>query len=91
LVEKRQKWYSGEKAVHTLAVGDRIAVFDSLSGGGIGVVQKIEGDDMWYTMWSLNVIYREPVKDVKWNKRNWRWETTGLGMMTKLEQMMGKR
>ncbi len=30
LIEKRQKWYSGEKVVHTLAVGDRIAVFSDV-------------------------------------------------------------
>ena len=41
---------------------------------------------MYYTMFSPNMIYRKPVKDVQWNEQNWRWETTGLGMMRKLEQ-----
>jgi hypothetical protein len=86
LVEKRQKWYSGEKAVHTLAVGDRIAVFSGVDGGGIGVVTEIASDDMFYTMFNPNVIYRKPVKSVQWNETNWRWETTGLGFMRKLEQ-----
>jgi hypothetical protein len=84
LIEKRQKWYSGEKVVHTLAVGDRVAVFGGAVGGGIGVVREINGDEMYYTMFSLNVVFRKKVKDVEWNERNWRWETTGLGMMRKL-------
>jgi hypothetical protein len=86
LIEKQKKWYSGEKAVHTLAVGDRIAVFSDANSGGIGVVQEIDGDEMYYTMFSLNVIFRKRVKDVVWNERNWRWETTGLGSMRKLER-----
>lgn len=90
LIEKRQKWYSGEKVVHTLAVGDRIAVFSDVNGGGIGVVREIDGDEMYYTLFSLNVIFHKKVKDVVWNERNWRWETTGLGMMRKLEQAMGR-
>ena len=85
LVEKRQKWYSGEKVVHTLAVGDRIAVFSDVNGGGIGVVREIDGDDMYYTMFSLNVVYRKPVKEVLWNEKNWRWETSGLGFLRKLQ------
>ena len=89
LTEKRQKWYSGEKAVHPLAVGDRVAVFSGVNGG-IGVVRKIDGDDMYYTMFSLNEVFRKKVKDVAWNGRNWRWETSGLGTMGKLEQAMGR-
>jgi hypothetical protein len=90
LIEKRQKWYSGEKAVHTLAVGDRIAVFSDVNGGGIGVVREIDGDEMYYTLFSPNVIYHKKVKDVVWNERNWRWETSGLGFMRKLEPAMGR-
>jgi hypothetical protein len=90
LIEKRQKWYSGEKAIHTLAVGDRLAVFGGMMGpgGGIGIVREIKGDDMYYTMFSLNVIFHKKVKDVMWNERNWRWETNGTGFMRKLEQAM---
>ena len=88
LIEKRQKWYSGEKAVHTLAVGDRIAVFSD-ANGGIGVVKEINGDEMGYTLFDPNVIYHKKVKDVVWNERNWRWETSGTGFMRKLEQTMG--
>ena len=84
LIEKRQKWYSGEKVVHTLAVGDRVAVFGDVNGGGIGVVKEINGDGMYYTLGSPNVIYHKKVKDVVWNERNWRWETSGLGSMRKL-------
>ena len=61
-------------------------MFSDVNGGGIGVVREINGDEMYYTMFSLNVIFRKKVKDVEWNERNWRWETTGLGMMRKLEQ-----
>jgi len=90
LIEKRQNWYSGEKAVHTLAVGDRIAVFSDVSGGGIGVVREINGDEMYYTMFSLNVIFHKKINEVVWDERNWRWETTGVGSIRKLEQAMGK-
>ena len=86
LIEKRQKWYSGEKAKHTLAVGDRLAVFSCLNGGGIGVVKEINRDDIYYTLFAPSVIYHKKVKDVVWSERNWRWETTGLGKMRKLEQ-----
>jgi len=86
LIEKRQKWYSGEKVVHTLAVDDRIAVFNDVNGGGIGVVREINGDEMCYTLFSLNVVFHKKVRDVVWNERNWRWETSGLGFMRKFEQ-----
>jgi len=84
LVEKRQKSYSGEKAVHTLAVGDRIAVFSDVNGGGIGVVKEIDGDSMHYTLFAPDMVYHKKLKDIVWNDHNWRWETTGLGMMRKL-------
>jgi hypothetical protein len=91
LVEKRLRWYSGEKAIHTLAVGDRIAVFTDVNGGGIGVVREINGDEICYTMFSLNVVFQKKVKDVVWNEQNWRWETTGTGFLRKLEQARGDR
>jgi hypothetical protein len=90
LIEKRQKWYSGEKAVHPLAVGDRIAVLGGANGGGIGVVREIDGDEMYYMLFSLNVSFHKKVKDVVWNERNWRWETKGTGFLRKLEQAMGR-
>ena len=83
LIEKRKEWYT-RKSAHTLAVGDRVAVLGGMDGGGIGVVTEIKGDDMYYTMFSLNVVYRKPVKEVLWNEKNWRWETSGLGFMRKL-------
>jgi hypothetical protein len=89
LIEKRQKWYSGEKVVHTIAVGDRVAVFSDVNGG-IGVVREINGDEMYYTMFSLNAIFHKKIKEVVWDERNWRWETTGVGSIRKLEQAMGK-
>jgi len=89
LVEKRKQWY-GNKVIPPLAVGDRIAVFSEVDDGGIGVVREIDGDEIYYTLFSLNVVYRKKVTDVVWNERNWRWETSGLGFMRKLEQAMGK-
>lgn len=83
LVENWKKWNS-TKTVHTLAVGDRIAVFSGVNGGGIGVVTEIKGQDVYYTMFAANVIYHKKVKDVQWSERNWRWETSGLGIMRKL-------
>lgn len=77
LVEKRKQWYAEHPKTHTLAVGDRVAVFGSTSG--IGIVQEISGDEMYYTLFSANVTYHKKVKDVQWNEQNWRWETTGTG------------
>jgi hypothetical protein len=56
------------------------------SNSGIGIVKEISNGDMRYTMFNPNVIYRKPVKEVLWNDRNWRWETTGVGSIRKLEQ-----
>jgi hypothetical protein len=84
LIEKRQKWYEDHPKTHTLAVGDRVAVFGGVDGGGIGIVKELVGDDMFYMMFNPNVIYRKPIKSVQWNDKNWRWETTGLGFMRKL-------
>jgi hypothetical protein len=88
LVEKRKQWY-GNKVIPPLAVGDRVAVLGGTDGGGIGVVTEITGDDMYCTMFSLNVVYRKPVKEVLWNEKNWRWETSRLGFTRKLEQADG--
>jgi len=85
LIEKRKDWYT-RKSAHTLAKGDRIAAL----GGGIGIVAEIKGGDMYYTMFNPNVIYHKKLKDVRWNERNWRWETTGTGFMRKLEQAIGR-
>lgn len=87
LVEKRKKWYEedhGDK--HVLAVGDRIAVFSDLNDGGIGIVHEINNGDAYYTLFSPNVIWRKPVKEILWNQRNWRWETSALGSMRKQER-----
>jgi hypothetical protein len=85
LIEKWKQWDS-KKITHTLAVGDRVAVFSSVKGGGIGVVTGIDGDGLYYTLFNANVVYHKRLKEIVWNERNWRWETTGLGMMRKLEQ-----
>ncbi len=85
LIEKRKKWYTENPDAPKLAVGDRVAVL-GIRGGGIGVVKEIVGDDMWYTMFSPDTMYRKPVKSVVWNERNWRWETSGVGSMRKLER-----
>jgi hypothetical protein len=84
LVEKRAQWYADNPKIHTLAKGDRVAVFSDVNGGGIGVVTEIDGEEMYYTMFAPNVVYHKNVKDVKWNDKNWRWETTGTGAMRRL-------
>ena len=91
LLEKRQKWYEDHPKTHTLAVGDRVAVFGGVDGGGIGIVKELVGDDMFYMMFNPNVIYRKPVKSVQWNDKNWRWETTGFGFMRKLKRETAPR
>lgn len=85
LIAKRKDWYNKARK-HALSVGDRVAVFDNVTGGDIGIVREISNGEMHYTMFNPNVIYRKPVKDVAWNERNWRWETTGFGFMRKLER-----
>jgi hypothetical protein len=83
LIERWQKWNS-HKIEHTLAAGDRVAVLGD--GGGIGVVKEIDGEELYYTLFAPNAVYHKKLKDIFWKERNWRWETTGLGMTRKLEQ-----
>jgi len=84
LIEKRQKWYTDNPKTHTLAVGDRVAVLGGMDGGGIGIVQEINGDEMYYTLFAPDMVYNKKLKDIVWNEQNWRWETTGTGAMRKL-------
>jgi hypothetical protein len=86
LIEKRKKWYQEHPKTHTLAVGDRVAVLGGMDGGGIGVVKEIDGEELYYTLFAPNVVYRKKLKDIVWNEQNWRWEMTGLGFMRKREQ-----
>jgi hypothetical protein len=86
LIEKRKKWYQEHPKTHTLAVGDRVAVLGGMDGGGIGVVKEIDGEELYYTLFAPNVVYRKKLKDIVWNDQNWRWETTGTGAMRKLKQ-----
>jgi hypothetical protein len=87
LVERGQKWYEEHpKKIQTLKVGDRVAVMSSLAqGSGIGIVKEIKDGVMYYTMFSPTTVYSKPVNDVHWNEQNWRWETSGLSSMRKLE------
>jgi hypothetical protein len=86
LIEKRKKWYEeAHGKTHVLEVGDRVAVFDHLTGGGIGIVHEIKNGEMYNTMFSPDVIYCKRASEVVWNEKNWRWETTGKGAMRKLE------
>jgi hypothetical protein len=80
-----ERWKKKTAPHAPLAVGDRIAVFSDANGGGIGVVKEIVGDEFYYTLFSPHTVYHKKIKDVQWNERNWRWETTGLGMMRKLK------
>ena len=85
LIERWKNWNSTKIEHAPLAAGDRVAVCSDFNDGGIGVVKEIRGDEMYYTLFSSNVIYHKKIKDVVWNERNWRWETSGLGSMRKLE------
>jgi hypothetical protein len=90
LVEKRANWYRNQNH-DPIAHGDRLAVFATNFGeGGIGIVTEVKGDDVFYMLFSPNVIYHKNVRDIRWNDQNWRWETTGQGSMRRLEQAMGK-
>jgi hypothetical protein len=87
LIERWQKWDSNKIAPPPLAVGDRLAVFSSVNGGGIGVVKEIDDEGLYFTLFNPNVIYHQRFKDVVWNERNWRWETSGLGCVRKMEHV----
>lgn len=67
--------------IQGLVVGDRVCVLGDK--GGIGIVKKIDGTDFYYSLFN-NMIYRKRIKDVKWCEKTWRWETTGLGVSTRL-------
>jgi hypothetical protein len=45
---------------------------------------------MYYTMFSLNVIFHKKIKEVVWDEQNWRWETIGVGSIRKLEKGLGR-
>ena len=80
LIERWEKWDS-TKITPALKVGDRVAVFSEMNGGGIGVVKEFEGNDVYYTLFNANIVYHKPLKEIIWNEQNWRWETSGLGSM----------
>lgn len=46
---------------------------------GMGIVTDIVGEEVYYTIFAANTIYHKQLKDIVWNNRNWRWETSGLG------------
>lgn len=83
LIERWKKW-NDTKIVRTLAVGDCIAVFSDVNGGGIGVVKEIRGDNVYFTLFRPNDVYYKRLKDIVWNEQNWRWEVSGLVSMGKL-------
>jgi hypothetical protein len=78
LIDQAQSRQSECSAIRNLAVDDRVCVLGD--NGGIGIVKRIEGKEFYYTLFNPNVIYRKRIRDVKWSDRNWRWETTGLGV-----------
>jgi hypothetical protein len=80
LCTKRAQWYADSPKIRNLAEGDRVVVLGET--GGIGIVKLIEGEEFWYNLFNPNVFYRKRIKDVKWSDRNWRWETTGVGVVT---------
>ena len=80
LCSNRAKWYADSPKIRNLAEGDRVVVLGE--NGGIGIVKLIAGEDFWYNLFNPNVFYRKRIKDVKWSDRNWRWETTGVGVVT---------
>lgn len=80
LVERARKQNAFKLEAKKLKPGDRLAVFTALgSGGGIGVVKGIDGGEVSFTLFSPGMVYHKKLKDVVWNERNWRWETTGTG------------
>jgi hypothetical protein len=86
-IERWKKWDSTKIKHAPLAVGDGVAVFSHFNVSGIGVVREIGGEEMYYMLFSPNVIYHKKIKDVRWNERNWRWETNGTDSMRKLEPL----
>ncbi len=77
VIAERAMWKP--PAVEALKAGDRIAVLHNK--GGIGIVRVVTTDDIYYELFGTQT-YRIRQKDVKWNGRNWRWETGTLGAVT---------
>lgn len=82
LIDQAQSRQSESAKIRNLAVDDRVCVLGDK--GGIGIVKKIEDKEFYYTLFNPNIIYRKRIRDVKWVDGNWRWETTGLGVSTRL-------
>jgi hypothetical protein len=86
LIAQREQWYADNHKVRGLQLNDRIVVLGEK--GGIGIVKHVTDDDLWYTMFNPNILYRKRRRDFKWSDRNWRWETEGLGATTSVAKFM---
>jgi len=80
VIQERAMWKPPQ--VEGLKAGDRLAILHDK--GGIGIVREVTADDIYYELFGTQT-YRIRQKDVRWNGRNWRWETGTLGFTTQIK------
>jgi hypothetical protein len=73
LIGKRKDWYARYQNERTLKQGDRVAIL----GRGIAVVEQAGDREVDAVLWSKNVV-RIDRKEIVWDERNMRWETSPL-------------
>ena len=61
-------------------------MFSGVNGGGIGIVKEIDGDDMFYTLFNPNVVYRKKVKRRAVERAELALGDDRTGLMRKLER-----
>lgn len=84
LVDLRKRWYDYRPQVRDAAPGDRIAAIGR--DGGIGIVRGVAGDELHFSLFGT-ALHTVPLKQVRWNERNMRWETPTLGARRSVRHM----
>jgi len=73
LVQRCKSWYARRQEERRIKRGDRVAIL----GRGIALVEKVDGKWIRVVLWSRDVI-RIDRKEIVWDERNMRWETSPL-------------
>lgn len=76
ILTERAQWKPPE--IEGIKVGDRLAVLHD--NGGISIVQGLSADFIYYELFGW--LHRISIRSVRWNDRNWRWETSQLGTLS---------
>jgi hypothetical protein len=83
LDDARKKWDESKSQIKTLEIGDQLFVrnwdkFTFSDKCGIGVVVGSEFLKVTFDFCDGS-RYRKFIDEIRWNEKNWRWETDGLG------------